>query len=120
MLQPLGEIIFIFIGISYIHRRIDSARLTGTLYIATDGDYCRVRIILLCAVDHLSGFSVRDIGHGARIYHINIRLILKLNDIMPLLLQGSYHLFGLIVVHLAAQGEKCYLHIYHQLFLNSP
>ena len=79
------------------------------LHVAADRDDDGIGVLFFRAVQHLPALPVRDIGHGAGVDDIDVRLVLKRDFFVSLISQDLPHNIQFIAVYLTAQIVKCYL-----------
>ena len=84
-LQNLHDILFMLVSHRQINAVVHSVFLVR-LYKAPDRNDNRVRIFVLCPVQHLTALPVCNVGYGTGIYNINVRIGIKRhNFISPIL-----------------------------------
>ena len=84
-LQNLHDILFMLVSHRQINAVVHSVFL-ARLYKAPDRNDNRVRIFVLCPVQHLTALPVCNVGYGTGIYNINVRIgIKRYNFISPIL-----------------------------------
>ena len=86
------------------------------LHIASHCNDNRVRILFFCPVQHLTAFAVRDIGHGAGIDNVNIRLVLERYFLKTFVTQNLAHDIQFITIHFAAKIMKS--NSFFQMFIS--
>ena len=106
-LQHRGNVPLLMIPEDDVDGKIILQLLPCCLGIAARRHDHRLRIHGPGAVQHLAGFPVRDIRHGAGIDHIDVRRLLKGTDRVSGPDQSLAHRLCLVGVHLAAEGMKC-------------
>ena len=89
-----------------IHRGVLFQRVGGHLHVAARCHHNGIRVHFLGPVQHLAGFAVRDIGHGAGVDNIYVRLLVKGDDLITAGFQLLLHGLGFVCIYLASKVVK--------------
>ena len=109
--QYIRQTRLIVIADNDIHAAVFLQGIGRHLDITARRHHHSLRIQLLCTVEHLAGFAVRDIGHGACIDNIDVSLLVKGHDFITALRQLLFHGLRLISVYFASQVmQGCFWH----------
>ena len=113
LFQNFQQIFLPVIADNQIHRRVLLQLLSLFLGIAAHRSHYCPGVQLLCPVQHLPGFPVRDIRHCAGVDNIQIRSRFKGNDFISVFFQYLLHSLQLIGIYLAAQivQRRLFAHI---------
>ena len=101
--QDLRKVLLLIVSNQDIHRAVLKKLLSGRLHVAAGRRHHRVRVHLLCPVQHLPGFAVRNIGHAAGIDDIQVGFFPEGNDLISVFFQDFLHGLRLICVYFTAQ-----------------
>ena len=109
LFQDLYQVLLPVIPDHNVYRRVRRMKSLLGLHIASCRDHHCRRIHFPGTVQHLPGLPVRNVGHGAGIDDINIRLLLKRHDLISRPFQQLLHRRRLICIYLTSQIMQCRL-----------
>ena len=102
-LQDGNQILLLIIPHCQVHARVPEYLVLPGLHIAPYRHHNRFRVPFPGTVKHLPAFPVRNISHGACIYNINIRLMIKWHNFITSFTQHLLHYVHFVSVHFTAQ-----------------
>ena len=105
--ESFGKFMFFVITYDNIYGFILFLPLACRLHITTGGHDDGIRILLPCTMYHLSGFTVRHIGHGTGVDDIHLCLLLKRNNFISCLFKYLLHCLCFISIDFTAQIMQC-------------
>ena len=101
--QDLCDLPFLIVADGQIDGRVRQDFIFVRFHVAAHRDDQGVGVHLLCPVEHLTALAVSDIGHGAGIDHIKVRLPVEVYGLVAPLFQKLLHDIQFIAVDLASK-----------------
>ena len=102
--ESFGKFMFFVITYDNVYGFILFLPLACRLHITTGGNDDSIRILLPCTMYHLSGFTVRHIGHGTGVDDIHICLLL---NFISCFFKYLLHCLCLVSIDFTAQIMQC-------------
>ena len=102
-LQNRQQILFAVVPNQEIYGAVLPKLGLRRLHIAARRHHQGLRVLLFRPVKHLPGFPVCDVRHRTGIYDIDVRLLLKGNNLITGLLQQLLHGLRFVCVYLASK-----------------